>query len=126
VMMNYANILSATAPAESFKYLEAQLKSINETINSAGAVAEFSEDESQENAEFRFAKMREQIARKSPLSFGMLKKLAHFDFERTVKLADRFTRPEVRLFIRWHIANSLLNKNAPDGEARFYEVEICG
>jgi len=126
VMMNYANILSATSPAESFKYLEAQLKSINETINSAGAVAEFSEDESQENAEFRFAKMREQIARKSPLSFGMLKKLAHFDFERTVKLADRFTRPEVRLFIRWHIANSLLNKNAPDEEARFYEVEICG
>lgn len=126
VMMNYAGVLSATSPAESFKYLEAQLKSVNETINSAGAVAEFSEHDSQENAELRFSKMREQLARNSPLTFQMIKKLAHSDFERTVKLADRFTRPEVRLFVRWHIANSLLNKNAPDEEAQFYEIEICG
>ncbi|CAN5578086.1 hypothetical protein BH10ACI1_BH10ACI1_08640 [soil metagenome] len=126
LMMNYAKILSAISPAQSFEYLESLLNNVNEIINSAAVVAEFSEHESQESGEFRFTKMQEQIAKNSPLSIGMIKKLAHFDFERTKKLADKFARPEVRLFIKWHIANSLLNKNAPDEEAKFYEVEVCG
>lgn len=126
VMLNYAKILAAASPSQSFDLLESLLKDADEIINSAAVVAEFTEDESQENGEFRFMKMREQIAKKSPLTIGMIKKMAHSDFERTKKLADKFTRPEVRLFIKWHIANSLLNKNAPTEEAKFYEVEICG
>jgi len=126
VMMNYAKILSATSPALSFDIIESLLNDANGIINSAAIIAEFNEDESQENGEFRFMKMQEQFAKNSPLTIGMIKKLAHFDFERTKKLADKFTRPEVHLFIKWHIANSLLNKNAPTEEAKFYEVEICG
>lgn len=125
-MLAYARILSATSPSESFELLEKMLGGADGITHSAAVVAEFAEDEGQEYGEFRFTKMWEQLARNAPFTIAMIKKLAHSDFERTRKLADRFTRPEVRLFIKWHIANSLLNKDAPEEEAKYYETDICG
>lgn len=47
----------------------------------------------------------------------MINKIAETDFERTVKLADKFSRFEIRLFARWHIAESLMNNEMEENLA---------
>jgi hypothetical protein len=46
----------------------------------------------------------------------LLKNLARADLERAISAADKFTRPEIRLFARLRILQALLDENAAEKE----------
>jgi len=51
-----------------------------------------------------------------PNSAELIKNLARADLPRTVALADKFERPEIRLFARVRIAHALLDSQAAEKE----------
>lgn len=121
----YTGALASVDSNESFSLLETLTSQANENINTVANFYQFQgetvnidrgETVNIKNGEFLFDVMEFQSARHIYPSVLMIKLLAQVDFERTLKLADKFSRPEVRLFARWHIAKSLLNKEAEEEE----------
>jgi hypothetical protein len=49
----------------------------------------------------------------------LIKNLAAADADRTMSLADKFSRSEVRFFARYRIAESLLDPDAEENEKEF-------
>jgi len=47
---------------------------------------------------------------------ALMKNLAIADFERALGLADKFERPEIRLFLRLRIAQALLDPKTSERE----------
>ena len=128
VYVAYTNALSSLDTNQAFSLLENLILQANENINSIAKYYEFREEtEYIKNDEFLIDSIEFQSAMHIYPSVPMIKKLVRIDFERTVKLADRFLRPEVHLFARWHIVESLLNKNAEvkEGSLASYQ-EGCG
>ncbi|MCY7347488.1 MAG: hypothetical protein LH614_14890 [Pyrinomonadaceae bacterium] len=131
----YAGAL-ATLDTNVFSLLETLTAQADENINTVANFFEFQdgnvnvdqgEIEHLKRGEFLISSVEFQSARHAYPSVPMFKKLARTDFERTVKLADKFSRPEIRLFARWHIAESLLNKDAESKESSLADYrEGCG
>jgi predicted nuclease of predicted toxin-antitoxin system len=76
--------------------------------------------------EVLFATMERQGLLHTPNAVALIKNLATADFERTVNLTNRFTRPEIRIFARLKMAEALLDPDAAEIEKQLrqqYENE---
>ncbi len=124
----YLNTLTFIDANQSFSLFESFVEQSNQIINNnADYYLFWDETVDIKNDEFLFYNMELQSAKHIYPSIPILKKLAQTDFERTVNLANKFSRPEVRLFARWYIAQSLLNNEAEKQEKDFADdAGVCG
>ena len=103
-------------PAQSFGMLEANTQFFNEIINAAILLDEFNESGAMENDELRLDAVRRESYQNMPKGVELIKNLTAADFDRTVSLAEKFARPEIRFYARFRIADALLNPNAEENE----------
>lgn len=122
---NLASVLHMTQayaviePAQSFALLEGNLSFVNEIIAAGILVDEFNEGGSVKSEEVRLEVVRSESYRNVPNGVALIKNLANNDFDRTVSLAEKFSRPEARFFARFRIAQALLDPNAEENEKTF-------
>ncbi len=103
-------------PNQGFGILESNTQFFNEIISAAILLDEFNENGSVENDELRLDAVRRESYQSLPNGVEIIKNFASADFERTVNLADKFSRPEVRFFARFRIADALLDPKAEQSE----------
>lgn len=116
-------------PAQGFAFLEGNLSYINDVIAAGILLDEFNEIGSTKSEEVRLEVVRSESYRNLPNGVELIKNLVNNDFDRTVSLADKFSRPEARFFVRFRIAEALLDPNAEQAEKDFqanYEGEGDG
>ena len=89
---------------------------MNEYINSGIKMDEFYAGGAVEADELLFNSMNKQVLMYIPNSSDLMKNLGRADFERAVGLADKFERPEIRLFVRLRIVQALLDADAAEKE----------
>jgi hypothetical protein len=100
---------SGIAPERAFAIIENSIAQMNEYITAGIRLGEFFDVDAIENGELLYDSVNRQALQHAPNSAVLLKHLARADFTRTVALADKFTRTEIRLFVRLRIAQALLN-----------------
>lgn len=113
------DIARAYAPLDadkSFNMLEGTLGQVNELINAAALVEEFNSGYLMNDGEFTFYAMDK--ARLMTLFDGtnLILQLSEKNLDRTVGLADQFTRPEVRVYAKYTLAYMLLDADAARSE----------
>lgn len=113
-----AGVYSVAAPERAFTIVESGIGQMNEYINSGIKLDEFYGNGAVEADELLFNAMNKQVLMYIPNSSDLLKNLGRADFDRTVSLADNFDRPEIRLFVRLRIVQSLLDENAAEKEKK--------
>ncbi len=112
-------------PAQSFAFLEGNLSFVNDVIAAGILVDEFNEGGSVKSEEVRLEVVRSESYRNVPNGVALIKNLANSDFDRTVSLAEKFSRPEARFFARFRIAEALLDPNAEENE-KVFQASIEG
>ena len=122
-VLQIAQSYSVIEAAQSFEMLEANTQFFNEIINAAILLDEFNESEAVENDELRLDAVRRESFRNLPNGVELIKNLTAADFDRTISLAERFARPEVRFYARFRIADALLNPKAEENE-RSVQTEL--
>jgi len=105
--------MSAELKENAFTMVENSIGQMNDYITSGIKVDEFYGGGSVEAEELPFNTMNKQVLMYIPNFFDLIKKLGRADFERTVALANKFERPEIRLYVRLRIVRALL---LPDSE----------
>lgn len=116
-----ARVYSLAAPEKAFTMVENSIGQMNEYINSGIKMDEFYGGGSVEAEELPFNTMNKQVLMYVPNSFFLIKNLGRADFERTAALADKFERPEIRLYVRLRIAQSLLDAKADEKEQKDHD-----
>ena len=115
-VLQIAQSYSVIEPAQGFEILEANTQFFNEIINAAILLGEFNESDAVENDELRLDAVRRASFQNLPNGVELIKNLTAADFDRTINLAERFARPEVRFYARFRIADALLNPQAEENE----------
>ncbi len=113
-----ARAYSVAAPEHAFTIVESGIAQMNEYINSGIKMDEFYAGGAVESDELLFNSMNRQVLMYIPNASDLMKNLGCADFERTVSLADKFERPEIRLFVRLRIAQALLDADAAEKEKK--------
>ncbi|CAN5395241.1 hypothetical protein BH20ACI1_BH20ACI1_21660 [soil metagenome] len=111
-----AQSYSIIEPDQSFSLLESNTQFFNDVINAAILLDEFNESGAMENDELRLDAVRRESYQNMTKGVELLKNLTAADFDRTISLAERFARPEVRFFARFRIAEAVLDPNAEENE----------
>ncbi len=104
---------------QSFAFLENNISFFNDVIGAGILLDEFNENGSVENEEVRLDAASNESYRNLPKGVALIKSLSAADFDRTVSLAEKFTRAEVRFCARLRIAEALLNPDAEKEEKEF-------
>lgn len=107
---------SVVDPEKAFTMVEIAVEQMNPYIDAGIRLDEFYDLGSLEAGELRYASMARQLLLHIPNSSDLLKNLARADFDRAVRLTDRFGRPEIRRFGRLRIAQVLLDREAAEKE----------
>jgi hypothetical protein len=126
VTVKIANAFAVVQPERAFGLLETSIAQMNELIAAGILIDEFYEYQTMKNDEVLFATMERQGLLHTPNAVALIKNLATADFERTVNLTNRFTRPEIRIFARLKMAEALLDPDAAEIEKQLrqqYENE---
>lgn len=126
VTVKIANAFAVVQPERAFSLLETSIAQMNELIAAGILIDEFYEYQTMRNDEVLFDTMERQGLLHTPNAVGLIKNLATADFERTVNLTNRFTRPEIRVFARLKMAEALLDPDAAESEKQLrqqYENE---
>ena len=113
-----AAVYSVAAPENAFTILENNIGQMNQYINSGIKISGFYDAGADEAEELSFNSMHRQVLMYIPVASNLLKNLGRADFERAVSLAEKFERPEIRLYVRLRIAQSMLDANAAEKEKR--------
>ena len=113
-----AAVYSTVAPEQAFTIVEIGIEGMNSYIDAGIKIDEFYDFGSLEAGELLYGSMNRQLLLHLPNSTVLLKNLASADFERTVRLADKFGRPEIRLFGRLRIVQILLDREAAEKEKK--------
>lgn len=116
-----AAVYSIVAPEKAFTIVEIGFEQMNPYIDAGIKLDEFYDYGSVEAGELLYDSMNRQLLLHLPNSTVLLKNLASADFERTVRLADKFGRPEIRLFGRLRIVQVLLDREAAEKEKKARE-----
>lgn len=111
-----AGVFSVAAPERAFMMFEGSIGAMNDFINSGIKLDEFYGGGAAEADELLFLSINKQVLMYVPNSVELIRNLSNADFERTVALADKFERPEIRLFVRLRIAQALLDAKAAQKE----------
>jgi hypothetical protein len=99
-----------------FSMLENSVGQINDLIAASVLINEFYDYGAIENDELLFEAINRQSLSHVSRGISLINNLAAADFERTVNLADKFARPEIRLFVRLKIAEAMLDDEAAERE----------
>ena len=114
--IKFAGAAATIAPEQSFAVLENAVAQSDEYINAGIKLGDFFTVQTAERDELLFSEINSQYLTLIPNSSVLLRDLARADFERTVGLADKFQRPEIRLFMRLRVLEALLDENAAEKE----------
>lgn len=129
-LKNYADIESAVKfaaayavvePERAFTILENAAAQSDEYINAGVKMGEFYTVRSTEGGELLFSAINEQFLTHVPNATRLIRDLSRADFDRTVALADKFQRSEIRQFVRLQILQALLDEKASDKEKQARE-----
>lgn len=104
---------------QSFAFLENNMSFFNDIISAGILLDEFNENGAVENEEVRLDFTRGESYRNLPKGVALIKSLSAADFDRTTSLAEKFSRPEVRFYAHFRIAEALLNPDAEASEKKF-------
>jgi hypothetical protein len=107
---------SLADPEQAFAMIENNIAQMNEIINAGVTLDEFYEYGSVENGELLFSAMNRHGLMHVQRATDLVKNLAKADFDRTAALAEKFGRPEIRLFVRLKLTQSLLDPKAAERE----------
>ncbi len=118
-ILQLAQAYAVIEPEQSFSFLEANINYFNDIISAAILLDEFNDYGAVKNDELRLDTVQSESYRNAPKAVQMIKNLSATDFDRTVSLADKFSRPEVRFFTRYRVAQALLDPNAEENEKNF-------
>jgi len=116
-----AHAYSSFAPEQAFAIVENGIARMNEHINAGILLNDFYEHGSIEAGELFYDAVNRQTLLHVQNSTDLLKNLARADFERAVRLADKFQRPEIRLLVRLLIVQALLDPEAAEKEKKMRE-----
>jgi hypothetical protein len=104
---------------QGFAFLENNMPFFNDVISAGILLDEFNEYGSVAGDEVRLDTVRTESYRNLPKGVALIKSLSAADFDRTVSLAEKFSRAEVRFYTRFRIAEALLNTDAEKDEKEF-------
>lgn len=108
-------------PERGFGLIENSIAQMNDLIAAGLLIDEFYEYGTTENDEVLFDTMERQGVTHLTNFVAITKILAATDFDRTVNLADKFTRPEIRIYVRLKIAQALLDPKAAESQKKMRE-----
>ncbi|HVE58983.1 MAG TPA: hypothetical protein VNB22_19320 [Pyrinomonadaceae bacterium] len=111
-----AGVYSRVAPEQAFALVESSIGQMNGYISAGIRMDEFYGGGAVEADELLFNSMNKQVLMSIPNSSVLMKNLGCADFERAVALADKFDRPEIRLFVRLRLVQALLDADAAEKE----------
>lgn len=106
-------------PARAFPLLEDTISRANDTISAFVKVAEFIDitGEIVDDGELQVGAFGSSMIRGLTGELGIadstIKILAHFDFEKTADLANKFDRPEVRMLAKMMVLRAVLEEKKP-------------
>lgn len=103
-------------PDQAFSIIESGIAQSDEYINAGVKLDEFYVSRATEGNELLFTSINRQFLMNVPDATGLVKNLARADFERAIGLADKFQRPEIRLFIRLRVFEALFDPKATEKE----------
>jgi uncharacterized protein YihD (DUF1040 family) len=127
-IMQLSQAYSIVEPAQSFSFLENNISFVNDIIAAGIVIDEFNEYGSVKDDELLLSIVLPASYSNMPNGVALIRSLAKADFDRTVGVADRFSRREVRFFARFRIAQALLDPKAEEIEEanqQTYEGEGC-
>ncbi|HXH69139.1 MAG TPA: hypothetical protein VNI60_02210 [Pyrinomonadaceae bacterium] len=104
---------------QGFAFLENNMSFFNDVIGAGILLDEFNEIGSVENDEARLDTVRSESYRNLSKGVALIKSLSTADFDRTIALAEKFSRLEVRFYARLRVAEALLNPDAETDEKEF-------
>ncbi len=104
---------------QGFAFLENNMSFFNDVIGAGILLDEFNEIGSVENDEVRLDTVRSESYRNLSKGVALIKSLSTADFDRTIALAEKFSRLEVRFYARLRVAEALLNPDAETDEKEF-------
>jgi hypothetical protein len=107
---------SLADPEQAFAMIENNIAQMNEIINAGVTLDEFYKYGSVENGELLFSAMNRHGLMHVQRATDLVKNLAKADFDRAANLAEKFGRPEIRLFVRLKLTQSLLDPKAAERE----------
>lgn len=114
--LKIASVYATVAPEQAFLILESGIAQSDEYISAGVKMSEFYTVRPNETNELPFSAINDQLMSIVPNATVLLRKLARADFERTAALADKFQKPEIRLFVRLRLLQSVLDANAAEKE----------
>lgn len=115
-ILQLAQASAVVEPERGFSFLEANIGYFNGLIGAAILLSEFNEYGAVIDEEVRLDNIEAESYRNAPNVVRLIKSLSAADFERTIGLADKFSRSEVRFFTRYRIVEALLNPEAEETE----------
>ncbi len=127
-IMQLSQAYAVLDPAQGFSFLENNISFVNEIIAAGIVIDEFNELGSVKDDELLLSIVLPASYSNMPNGVALIRKLSQADFDRTVGIADRFARREVRFFARFRIAQALLDPKAEEIEEanqQTYEGEGC-
>jgi hypothetical protein len=113
-----AAVYAIAAPEQAFTIVESSIGQMNQYIHSGIKFSEFYGSGADEAEELLFNSINKQVLMHIPNTADLMKNLGRADFARAVNLADKFERPEIRLYVRLRIAQSLLDADAAEKEKK--------
>ena len=114
--IKFASVAATIAPEQAFAVLENGIAQSDEYVNAGIKLGDFFTVRAAEQDELFFSSINSQYLTAIPNSTVLLRRLARADFERTVGLADKFQRPEIRLFMRLRVLEAVFDENAAEKE----------
>lgn len=120
--IKFASVAATIAPERAFTVLESGIAQSGEYIDAGIKLGDFFTVRAAERDELFFSSINGQYLMCIPNSTVLFRQLARADFERTVGLADKFHRPEIRLFMRLRVLEALYDENAAEKEKSAREL----
>jgi hypothetical protein len=113
-VVRFAEVYSLAAPERAFEILENAVAATDAYVSAGIKLDEFYLARAVKENELLFDAMNHHFSTHLPNPHQLLKNLARADFARTVALADRFQRPEIRRFVRLRLAEAVLDAKAAE------------
>ncbi len=119
-------VYASVAPEQAFLIAETGIEQMNKYIRAAIMLDDFYDFGSTASGELLFDSANATAVRHVPSSMVLLRDLAKVDFKRTVNLAEKFERSDIRSFARLRIAQALLDPKADEKEKVLHGKVLSG
>jgi hypothetical protein len=114
--LRIAGAYAAVRSERAFALIENSVAQMNDLINAGVLIDDFYDYGSLSEGEITYDVMERQGVLHTTNQVLSIKNLAETDFDRTVSLSDKFSRPEIRMYVRLKIAEALLDPKAEEKE----------